>query len=213
MAKTTLVLTKHFLGWVKYWVNDIYLSITDSSFVPLMYWWLDGNYYTKNGELLREKGGTSFIPWKTWKCHLITGSSLAVEAAHSVFGRSSPFLTNSSQCSHLELACSSLCTAALETFEGVCVPFRDERHKLRTVSVRKLKDFPLDLYLFPALRWLSQVSIYFDHRRWHSGFRSSSERRRSPVSSSGCEGPSVPSEVLAPSSGTFPAKEMLRESF
>ena len=202
MAKMTLVLTKHFLGWMKCWMKDIYLvgfwarrCITNTSFVPLVYWWLDGNYYIlRTGNVFGAR-----VAQKALKCHLITGSSLAAEEqVHFGFGSpSADFIDKSpAGAATWNQPRSPLCKQPLK---HLC-PFRDYRHSLRAGLVRKLKDFPLDFYSSPAPKWLSLVSLYFCHRRWHSGFRSSSDWRWGRVSRSGCEG-AVPSEVLAPSSG------------
>lgn len=121
MAKMTLVLTKHFLGWVKCWMKDIYLvgfwapsCSTNTSFVPLVYWWLDGNYYiVRTASVFGAR-----VAQKALKCHIITGSSLAAkEPAHFGFGSpSADFIDQVQPVQHLEPAWFSSLQAALETF-------------------------------------------------------------------------------------------------
>lgn len=191
MAKMTLVLTKHFLGWVKCWMKDIYL---------VGFW-----------ECLWGKGGPKGLKMSSHYRELTS----CWETSSFWFWKSLCWLYRPSPASAATWnQPGSLCKQPLKR---LC-PFRDYRHKLRTVLVRKLKDFPLDFYPSPAPKWLSLVSLYFRHRRWHSGFRSSSEWRWGSVSSSGCEG-AIPSEVLAPSSGRHSLSPCsskgndLRESF
>ena len=120
MAKMTLVLTKHFLGWVTCWMKDIYLV----GFWECL-WGKGGPKGLKMSSHYRELtscwGTSSFWFWKSL-CWLYRPTP-ASAATWNQLG-------------------SPLCKQPLKR---LC-PFREYRHKLRTVLVRKLKDFPLDFY-------------------------------------------------------------------